>query len=331
MSGKIFVIGVDGKPLTPTTNAKARKVLDGGIAKPVWNKFGQFGIQMQVETRKETPKTSLGVDFGTKFEGYSIVVGKENHLNVMWKLPNKKMIVKKLKERRQLRRARRFRNCRRRPARFDNRNKDGFLAPSQKVMVDSRLKIIKEFFKCYPLDTVVVEDVRFNHRDNKWGNNFSTIEIGKKVIYDYIKKQALLQLYQGVDTQGFRDVYGYKKSYVKNAEVFNSHCSDALALAVDSFAKEHVQCGKFIVADDTYRPTRRRLHDTQPKTGGIREKYSSGNFKGIRKGTICQFGQIVGGTKDMIWYRDFSNVPQKGKILAKVDWFSKNFKTRVCS
>lgn len=93
----VFVLGVDGKPLTPTTSAKARKMMKGGMAKPVWNKFGQFGVQMTVETRKEHPKTSLGVDFGTKFEGYSVIVGKENQLNAMWKLPDKKKTVRKVK------------------------------------------------------------------------------------------------------------------------------------------------------------------------------------------------------------------------------------------
>ena len=58
----VFVLDVDGKPLTPTTPAKAKKLMKGKVAKPKWNKFGQFGIQMLEETRKETPKAVLGVD-----------------------------------------------------------------------------------------------------------------------------------------------------------------------------------------------------------------------------------------------------------------------------
>lgn len=234
-------------------------------------------------------------------------------------------------ERRILRRARRQRNCRRRPARFDNRERDGFLAPSQKVIVNSRLKSIKEFIKCYPIDTVVIEDVKFNHAKKRYGKNFSTIEIGKKLIYEDVKEHALLQLYQGFDTKEFRKNYGYIKSRVKDAEVFTSHCSDSLALAVDSFAKEHIPQGKFIVVDDTYRPVRRKLHYTQPKKGGLRERYSTGNFKGIRKGTICEFGQIVGGTKSYVFYGDFSEVPRKEKVLTKIMWLSKRFKTRICA
>ncbi len=182
----VFVLAKDGTPLTPTKPSKARKLLKGKQAKPVWNKFSQFGIQMLVETGKAAPKTALGVDFGTKFEGYAVAVGKENNLSVMWKLPDKKKIVSKLKERKQKRRARRHRNCRRRPERFDNRGRDGFMAPSQLVIVNSRLKALKEFFGCYPISTVAMEDIRFNHRDKRWGKNFSTVEIGKtKIVEDF--------------------------------------------------------------------------------------------------------------------------------------------------
>ena len=103
----VFVLSCEGKPLTPTTNARARKLMRDNKAKPVWNKFNQFGIQMLVDTGKITPKTAFGIDFGTKFEGYSIVTGKENNLNVMWKLLDKKKLVKKLEGRRILRRSKR--------------------------------------------------------------------------------------------------------------------------------------------------------------------------------------------------------------------------------
>ena len=101
----VFVLGIDGKPLTPTTNSKARKLMKGKQAKPVWNKFSQFGIQMSVKTRTETPLVILGQDWGTKFEGYSLISGRENTLNVMLKLPDKKKLIKKLEERRRFRKS----------------------------------------------------------------------------------------------------------------------------------------------------------------------------------------------------------------------------------
>ena len=179
---RVFVLGVEGKPLTPCKPKRARKLMKQGKAKPEWNKFGGFGIKMLEKTGNETAEIVLGIDNGTKWEGYSIICDKTNNFNVMWKLPDKKKLVKKLEERRRLRRARRFRNCRRREARFNNRNKEGFIAPSQLQVVQSRLKCIKELFKSYPISSVAFEDVKFNHRDNRWGKNFSTMEIGKTMI-----------------------------------------------------------------------------------------------------------------------------------------------------
>jgi len=321
----VFVVGVDGTPLTPTTSAKARKLLKGKQAKPIWNRFGQFGLRMLVKTGTITPNTILGVDFGTKFEGYAVVTGKENNLAVMWKLPDKKNIVRKCEERRQLRRARRFRNCRRKQCRFSNRDKKGFIAPSQLVIIYSRLKAISEFLKCYPIKIVAIEDVKFNHAKYRWGKNFSTIEVGKTKIYEYIHARAFFQMYNGYDTPDIRETYGYRKSSSKNAEVFTSHCSDALAMAVDASCKQYVPEGSFIVVDDTYRSIRRKLHDSQFSKGGIRYKYSTGNFRGIRKGTMCAFGQIVGGTRNSAWIRNKDN-KRVGKTMAKINWLSHHFK-----
>ncbi len=329
ISAKVFVLGVEGKPLTPCKQSKARKLLKGKQAKPVWNKFGQFGIQMLVQTNTKTPETILGVDHGTKFEGYSIVSEKENNVNVMWLLPDKKVLVRKLKERSRLRRARRFRNCRRREARFNNRNRDGFVAPSQLMIVNSRLKCIKEFFKCYPINKVAIEDVKFNHRDNKWGKNFSTIEIGKTKIKEFITDKigrSNFISFEGTETFDLRNKKGFKKSSNKSLETFNSHCVDSFVIA-----SELVECNnpnkKIIVIDDTYRPVRRKLHDSQFRKGGKRDKYSTGNFKGIRKGSICEFGQVVGGTKNYAYIRNSKNV-RIGKSLKKIDWFSKSFKIK---
>ena len=325
MSGhSVFVLDVNGIPLTPCKSSKARKLLKGKQAKPVWNKFGMFGIQMLVETRNHHPETKLGYDLGTKFEGHAVVCGKENNLSIMWKLPDKKKIVRKLTERRHLRRARRFRNCRRRPTRFDNRNKDGFIAPSQLVIVQSRLKALKELFKCYPIDISVVEDVKFNHRDKHWGKNFSTAEIGKAKLYDWIRKRSKLILVKGHETQEKRKKLGYRKTKDKGAEKFTAHCTDALTLATNTT----ITPGDFVVVDDTYRHVRRRLHDTQPSKDGIRYPYSTGNFKGIRKGTICEFGQICGGTKNTVWIRDKNN-KRIGRSLSKIGWLSHMFKTSI--
>lgn len=323
---RIFVLSCEGKPLTPCRPQKARKLLIGGIAKVIWNKFGEFGIQLSVRTREFTPKVVLGEDWGSKFEGYSLISGSENLSNVMLLLPDKKKLVKKLEERRQLRRAKRWRNCRRRECRSDNRNRNNFIAPSQMQIINSRLKIMREFFKCYPISKVAIEDVKFNHRDKHYGKNFSTMEIGKRFIFDFIRgivgSDGLI-LFEGYNTQEFREKFGLIKSSNKSAEIFASHCVDSFAIACAiSEAKPNLNIK---IVDDIYRPTRRRLHDTQPAKKGIREKYSTGNFKGIRKGTICEFGQIVGGTKTNFWIRNSDN---KRIGRTHISWLSHKFKTK---
>ena len=339
MSGKhnAFVLGFDGNPLTPTTNAKAKKLMKGKQAKPRWNKFGQFGIQMLVDTRKEIPKTVLGIDFGTKFEGYTVSIDKENNSAIMWKLPDKKKLVKKLEERRRLRRARRFRNCRRRKCRFQNRKKT-FIAPSQKQIINSRLRCINEIIKYYPIGCVALEDVKFNHKKYRYGKNFTTLEIGKAMINNFfIEKGIKINKFQGHETQELRKKYGYHKLRSDKSRIdFRTHCSDALAISTEVMDNGYIKpIDNFIYVDDSYRCIRRRLYDTQYSKGGIRYKFSSGNFQGISKGCIIGFeggsGQLVGGTKDNCWYQDFEmkgkrKIYQKGKSIKKLMWLSHDFK-----
>jgi hypothetical protein len=327
---RIFVLDCEGNPLTPCKTGKARKLLFGRVAEPIWNKFNQFGIRMLVPTRKERPMAILGIDFGTKYEGYSLISGKENPLNVMWKLPDKEKIIRKLNERRNLRRARRQRNCRRRECRVDNRSREGFITPSQKVIVDSRLKAMREFFKCYPIQRVAIEDVKFDHSRKKWGKNFSTVEVGKSMIYDFVKGKLgreNLYFFSGIETGNARERYGLEKSYKKSEEVFNTHCSDAFAIARELTRENAIPKEDLIIVDDTYRPVRRRLHDSQFSKGGIRHKYSSGNFRGIRKGTICNLGQIVGGKIKVSSFciRDWKNERFERVHLS---WLSHNFKIK---
>ena len=336
LSARIFVIGINGKPLTPTTPKRAKRLMKENQAKPIWNKFSQFGIQLLVETRKETPKTVLGQDWGTKFEGYSLISGKENILNVMLKLPDKNKLVKKLKERKILRRARRFRNCRRRPTRFDNRTKTEFIAPSQLQVVNSRLKCMNEFFNYYPIQKVAVEDVRFNHRANRWGKNFSTIELGKNKIFNHIRKivgTENLILFSGMDTQVFRKKLSLTKSKDKSSKTFRSHCVDSFVIGNE--LSNATPNENLVYVDDNYRMVRRKLHFTQFAKGNIRAKYSTGDFKGIRKGTMCEYGQIVGGTKNLVKYCDFElqtnnrKTYRKEKTLNKIKWLSHHYKSMV--
>lgn len=327
----VFVIGVDGKPLTPTTPARAKKLLKDNQAKKVWSKFNTFGIQMLSTTRTETPLTVLGYDAGTKFEGITVVSGNENSLAVKLDLPDKKKIVRKMKERCALRHGRRHRNCRRRPVKSDNRSRVGFLAPSQAVIVNSRLKVLGEFFRLYSISAVGNEDVRFNHAKYRWGANFSTIETGKTRIRKFFMDHgAKIIDFRGFETQELRKKYGYQKTASKSANTFNAHCSDALALACEAGLSLRIEPGQFLVVDDTYRPVRRRLHHLQPAPGGIRAFYTRGTVFGLRKGLLIgttrgKRGQLCGTARGHYVYYDMRKKRQEAVKLA---WISSHFITR---
>jgi RRXRR protein len=327
----VFVLSIAGTPLTPTTPARARKLLRAGVAKKVWSRFGTFGVQLVIESRTEIPLTTLGYDGGTKFEGFAVVCGEENVLAVKLDLPDKKQIVRKLEQRRTLRRARHFRKCRRRPVRFDNRTRrPDWIAPSQLVLVQSRLKVLDALFAIYPIQRVGFEDVRFNHAKHRWGTNFSTVEIGKTRIKSWLAERSEVHLFEGWQTQEFRKQYGYPKTAVKSADKFTAHCSDALALACAAGIHHPILAGRFIVVDDTYRPVRRKLHDTQPAKGGVREAYSTGTVMGLRKGLLIgakngKVGRLSGRIAKGIRYYDAEGKRQSTTAL---HWISTQFVAR---
>ena len=80
----VFVLNVDGEPLTPCKPSKARKLLKDKQAKPVWNKFGMFGIQMlrrvgnkQVYLRVIQKITEWNLDKNV------VILGKLQHSEVL--------------------------------------------------------------------------------------------------------------------------------------------------------------------------------------------------------------------------------------------------------
>jgi hypothetical protein len=272
----------------------------------------------------------LGVDHGTKFEGYSVVVDHENNLNIKLDLPDKKTILQKVTQRRVLRRARRFRQCRRRPCRADNRSRPGFLAPSQAVLVASRLKILRELCRIYPVSVAGVDDAGFNHAHHRWGANFSTVEIGKARIRGFFAAGGIsVREFKGFETQELRAGLGYRKIKDKSADRFEAHCSDSLALACAVGAGRRLEPGPFLVVDDTYRAVRRRLHDTQPGRGGIRAAYSRGIVGGLRKGVLIGTqrgrGRLCGMTNGSFRYHGADG---RRRTARAVDWISASFMIR---
>jgi hypothetical protein len=196
-------------------------------------------------------------------------------------------IADKLTQRRQLRRNRRYRKCRCRPARFDNRRKpEGWVAPSQRAKVDFRLKIIAELCKLYPVTDFAVEDVRFNHYTKRWGRFFSTVEVGKAQLYGVLQSMGHLQLYEGWQTEETRGQLDLKKCSSKSRRCVESHAVDALALCYRGLATQDLTAPEFWVFKRPHL-RRRSLHLQTPQKGGVRRVHGGTVALGIPKNTVC--------------------------------------------
>src|SRR4029077_18342841 len=147
--------------------------------------------------------------------------------------------------------------------------------------------------------------------------------------------------YKGHETQELRQGFGYRKTKDKSEDRFESHCSDSLSLACATGSGIRLEPGPFFTVDDTYRPVRRRLHDTQPGRGGIREPYSTGGGGGVREpystGTVAGLrkglligtprgpGRLCGINKGSLRYHDQSGKRQSVKAPG---WISSSFVIR---
>lgn len=295
---RVPVIGKSNNQLMPCKPTKARKLLRDGKAVSKWSKLGVFYIQLTFDPQSDLNKNQtvvIGIDPGSKFDGYAVTSRTVNLIG-MSELPSG--IADKLETRGTMRRARRFRNCRRRECRFDNRNKDGFIAPSQRAKVDFRLNIIKELCKLFPVTDFVVEDVRFNHFKKKWGKHFSTVEIGKALVYKGLRTLGKVTLIDGTETSKRRKELGLKKGSKKNKREPESHATDAIALA--SFAKEleSIAVSLFYVWK-RYQNSRRQLHRFEPDKGNNRKRYGGSiSLSSFRKNDVVVYqGELarIGG------------------------------------
>jgi len=314
---RVPVVSVEGKPLMPTTPAKARKMIRDGVAVGRFNKLGMFYVQMLIPVGDKTQDVSLAVDPGSKYDGYAVGTSKSVILKGMAKMPSK--IAEKIKHRRQMRRFRRYRKTWRRAKRFDNRKHgDYWIAPSQLTKVSFRLKIIKELCKIFPIIRIAVEDVAYNHYAKRGGRYFSTVEIGKTMLYEAVESIGELVLFNGWQTASARKKYKIKKTKKKDAVVPESHANDAVAMLCEIYDKDIDGKAPFWYWT---RPelVRRSLHRDNFQKGGIRPRFggtSNGNF--IRK------GDYVEGEKAGKVYRGWvCGLPGKKKIIGVMDVFGK--------
>lgn len=181
-----------------------------------------------------TQEIRLGIDPGSTFDGFSIV-SNIHHLNV--ELIQRPKVgrnsIRTFKERQSMNRRTRRCRLRHRKIRHDARTKKR-VSPTVKANIEMREWLICKLIKLYPISTVIVEDVKFNHYKSDNGRAFSLAEQGKTQLYSFIKSLNLkLVLRDGYYTKQLR-VNGFGvdlKSKRKDEKSFNAHCIDSYVLA----------------------------------------------------------------------------------------------------
>lgn len=194
---RVFVLGVDRKPLMPCRPSRAKQLLGGGQA-AVFRRY-PFTIIMKRPTYTETQPVAFKVDPGSKTTGIVLVADFKSGKEVVWAAEIKhrgQAIRDALLSRNFSRRGRRSRKCRYRARRFLNRARlGGWLPPS----LESRIFNIATWFsrlRCWSsISSISLELVKFDTQkmDNP---EISGIEYQQGELQGYEVREYLLEKWE---------------------------------------------------------------------------------------------------------------------------------------
>lgn len=295
------VMGPDQQPLMPTTPARARRWIKSGRATPFW-KGGLFCIRLNDEpSAREVQPIAVGIDPGSKREGYSVVSAAHTYLNIQAEARQGVKEVEQDSSR--MRRTRRNRNTPCRKPRPNRRQSKKQLPPSTKARWQWKLRLACFLCKLFPVSVFVVEDIKARTRGKKrWDQSFSPLEVGKQWFYAELGRLAPVQTKQGYETCALREQLGLKKTSNKLAEVWQAHCVDAWVLARATVGGRRSPDNTRLVCMAPFVWHHRQLHRFQPEKGGKRKPYGSTLSQGIKRGTLVKHPKwgkaTVGGTMD---------------------------------
>ncbi len=161
---RVFVLDRNKKPLMPCHPARARKLLKNGKA-AVYRRY-PFTIIMKCRVGGDLQPIEIKFDPGSRTTGIALVGHFERGSEVIWagNLNHRGLQIKRnLDSRRAVRRSRRNRKTRYRPARFLNRRRPrGWLPPSLRSRVDNVKNWMIKLSRLAPLTQIAVETVKFD-------------------------------------------------------------------------------------------------------------------------------------------------------------------------
>lgn len=158
----VFVLNKSKKPLDMISNAEARILLRKKLA--VIHKIYPFTIRLKDNSYVSNDKTyTVKLDPGSRHTGVAIIDDKDSVV-MLAEIEHRGHVIKRsLNSRKTIRRSRRQRKTRYRPARFLNRIRPkGWLAPSVKSRANNVINFIKKYKKFLNINKVMIEHVSFD-------------------------------------------------------------------------------------------------------------------------------------------------------------------------
>ena len=289
MQKSVPVVDYNQIPLMPTTPKRAQAWIKSGKATPFW-KRGIFCVRLNVEpSARNYQDVALGIDPGSKMEGYTIASAKHLYLNIQAKAVD--WVKKHVKTRREMRRSRRYRKTPCRQPRWNRLANKIKLAPSTKARWQWKLRIAKWLSKIYPITVFVVEDtkaVTWKGKKDVRNRIFSPLQVGKDWFYSQLEKLAPVELLQGHKTAELRSKLELKKSKDKMAEKFSAHCVDSFTLTYSAVGGNDKPTNTKLLIVTPLRFHRRQLHRLEHAPGHIRSRYGGTMSAGFKRGSIVK-------------------------------------------
>jgi hypothetical protein len=288
---KIPVISTNGNPLMPTTPSRARKLIQNGFAIPFF-KLGIFCIRITKESENNTQSVALGVDPGSKKEGYTVKSDKYTFINIQSDALS--WVKDKMEERSNMRRGRRFRNTPCRKPRWSNRGnsmRPNRIPPSTKARYDLKISIINKLSSIYPINNensgIIYEDIKAITKkgQKRWNKSFSPLEVGKKYFkQSLIKLGFKVKLNPGYSTSKARKFLGLSKTKDKLSNQFSAHCVDSWVMANECVGGHSKPDNDDVLYISPINFGRRKLYVFQYAKGGSRKRCGGTRSLGFKKG-----------------------------------------------
>jgi len=291
--------------LMPCSEKRARKLMLKGEAKAYWQK-GIFCISLIKEpSNNNFQAVVLGIDPGSKREGYTVATEKSVILNITSDTPN--WVKDHVEARRVLRRCRRQRKTPYRSCRENRYSLRKFrVPPSTKSRWDTKLNMIKFLLGILPITIINVEDIKARtlKGKKKWNISFSPLEVGKAYFYQAIKDLNIqLILTEGYNTKLHRDKRGFAKSKAKLDFSWEAHNGDSHSLCEIVLQTDILPyLGLWQINYLQY--YRRQLHVLQPIKNNIRKAYGTSISLGMPRGAVISYNNnlyyLGGSSKNMV-------------------------------